>query len=307
MALETGTYISDLVAANPPNSDQKAQGAGHLRLLKSTIKATFPNVTGAVTPTHTLLNTVGVTQAVTDDSTNTATTAFVQDVVAATAFTNALPAQAGNSGKFVTTNGSVASWDAISQVPSQTTHSGKFLTTNGTAASWSTVVQGSLVLIATLTPTAAASVDALTTFSASYDNYLIVGNGLKPNVSDQLRLRVAVAGASDTGSNYIANSPESGTAVTSTTTGINITSSVYDAGKGANFEFLIQNVNSTTLIKSIAGKAVAQSTATPGIVLNGYHGTHTPNNALTGVQFYWSGGNNFTANGSIRIYGLTNS
>lgn len=56
MALETATYISDLDSANPTASDAKNQGDDHLRLIKSTVKATFPNVTGAVTPTHTELN-----------------------------------------------------------------------------------------------------------------------------------------------------------------------------------------------------------------------------------------------------------
>lgn len=56
MALETGTYISDLNVSNPVNTDGVTQADDHLRLLKSTIKATFPNVTGAVTPTHTDLN-----------------------------------------------------------------------------------------------------------------------------------------------------------------------------------------------------------------------------------------------------------
>jgi hypothetical protein len=65
MALETGTYISDLVATNPLGSDLKSQGDDHIRLLKSTIKATFPNIAGAVTPTHTELNFVdGVTSAI---------------------------------------------------------------------------------------------------------------------------------------------------------------------------------------------------------------------------------------------------
>jgi microcystin-dependent protein len=52
MALETGTYISDLVAANPVGSDPIAYADDHLRLLKSTIKNTFPNVKGAVSATH---------------------------------------------------------------------------------------------------------------------------------------------------------------------------------------------------------------------------------------------------------------
>ncbi|MEY4429858.1 MAG: hypothetical protein RLZZ182_2547, partial [Pseudomonadota bacterium] len=65
MALETGTYISDLVATNPTATDLRSEGDNHLRLIKSTIKATWPNVSGAVTPTHTVLNyMVGVTSAV---------------------------------------------------------------------------------------------------------------------------------------------------------------------------------------------------------------------------------------------------
>ena len=100
MALETGTYISDLVSTNPTATDPKSQGDDHLRLIKSTIKTTFPNVSGAVTMTHTELNTVtakgaiagqvwtgthdytgctlkAATQAVGDSSTKAASTEFV--------------------------------------------------------------------------------------------------------------------------------------------------------------------------------------------------------------------------------------
>lgn len=64
MALESATYINGLDSANPTASDPKNQGDDHIRLLKSTVKATFPNVSGAVTPTHTELNYVdGVTSA----------------------------------------------------------------------------------------------------------------------------------------------------------------------------------------------------------------------------------------------------
>jgi len=58
MALETGTYINSLNAANPAATDALSSADDHLRLIKSTIKATFPNVTGAVTATHTTLNSV---------------------------------------------------------------------------------------------------------------------------------------------------------------------------------------------------------------------------------------------------------
>lgn len=159
MGLETGTYISDLVATNPTASDPKAQGDDHIRLLKSTVKVTFPNVSGAVTPTHVELNYVdgvtsaiqtqldgklpltggtisgnlavtgtlgvtgafsgttgafsgavtGVTATAGDSSTKFATTAYVQS----TAFSSALPSQTGNSGKFVTTDGTSASWGLV--------------------------------------------------------------------------------------------------------------------------------------------------------------------------------------------------
>lgn len=56
MGLETGTYISDLVGSNPIATDGLAQADDHLRLLKNTIKTTFPSITGAVSATHTELN-----------------------------------------------------------------------------------------------------------------------------------------------------------------------------------------------------------------------------------------------------------
>ena len=57
MGLETGTYISDLNASNPVGaSDSVSQGDDHIRLIKSTILASFPGITGAMTATHTELN-----------------------------------------------------------------------------------------------------------------------------------------------------------------------------------------------------------------------------------------------------------
>lgn len=53
-----------------------------------------------------------------------------------------IPSQSGNSGKFLTTNGSTISWATIDALPSQSGQSGKFLTTNGTTVSWATVQAG---------------------------------------------------------------------------------------------------------------------------------------------------------------------
>jgi len=51
MALESATYIDGLVTTNPTGTDNRSQGDDHIRLLKSTIKATFPNINGAVSAT----------------------------------------------------------------------------------------------------------------------------------------------------------------------------------------------------------------------------------------------------------------
>ena len=47
MALEAGTFIADLVPANPPFTDLRKQGDDHLRLIKSVLQGTFPGASKA--------------------------------------------------------------------------------------------------------------------------------------------------------------------------------------------------------------------------------------------------------------------
>lgn len=56
MALESAQFINQLVAANPGGSDRLQQGDDHIRLIKATLKATFPNLTGAMTLSQDFLN-----------------------------------------------------------------------------------------------------------------------------------------------------------------------------------------------------------------------------------------------------------
>lgn len=56
MPVEGATYISQLDATLPAGNQPRSEGDNHLRLLKSVLKATFPNVTGPVSATHTVLN-----------------------------------------------------------------------------------------------------------------------------------------------------------------------------------------------------------------------------------------------------------
>ena len=50
MTLETATYLNGLNPANPGEDDLATDGDDHIRLIKATLKATFPNLTGAATP-----------------------------------------------------------------------------------------------------------------------------------------------------------------------------------------------------------------------------------------------------------------
>lgn len=196
MALETATYISDLVTTNPVGfTDPKSQGDNHIRLLKSTIKTTFPNITGVVNPTHTELNYVdGVTSAIqtqidskgaitgqtwTGTHTFASTTSignvsateitYLDGVTSAiqTQFTNItgtlIPAKGtitgqtwtgthdytggslyaatqseGNNTNLVATTAFVINQAFSAALPIQTGNAGKFVTTNGTTASWAT-------------------------------------------------------------------------------------------------------------------------------------------------------------------------
>ena len=50
MALESATYINGLVTTNPTGSDSISQGDDHIRLIKTVLKNSLPNVTTATQP-----------------------------------------------------------------------------------------------------------------------------------------------------------------------------------------------------------------------------------------------------------------
>lgn len=81
MGLETGTYVSDLVATNPGATDIKGQGDDHLRLIKTALRNTFPNADApfyfprwlAKTASYTVLATDGNTGFAVDATSGAAT------------------------------------------------------------------------------------------------------------------------------------------------------------------------------------------------------------------------------------------
>jgi|ETN02SMinimDraft_2_1059926.scaffolds.fasta_scaffold67685_2 hypothetical protein len=78
-------------------------------------------------------------------------------------WTDALPAQSGNAGKFLTTDASTASWATVDALPAQSGNAGKFLTTDASTASWAEAGGGKVLQVVSATSTAASS-----TTSASF-------------------------------------------------------------------------------------------------------------------------------------------
>ncbi len=63
MGLETGTYVDDLVVTNPLGTDAKSAGDDHLRLIKTVLKNSFPDVDEAVATIHVKATAPSTTQA----------------------------------------------------------------------------------------------------------------------------------------------------------------------------------------------------------------------------------------------------
>jgi hypothetical protein len=137
MAVDSATYPGDFDTAKPPNSDPKSEGAANFRQVKTALKNAFPNVTGAVTPTHTVLNyMLGVTSAVQTqldakaptasptftgtpaaptaaagtNTTQIATMAALNRDIAAAAMSSTTPTVSGDAGKVWGSTGSIGAW-----------------------------------------------------------------------------------------------------------------------------------------------------------------------------------------------------
>lgn len=170
MALETGTFISDLVATNPPSNDPKSEGDNHIRLIKSTVKNTFPNVNGAVTASPGELN-------ILDGATlDTAELNVLDGVTASTAEINLLDGVTSTTDEInsihlkanidsptltgtpkaptapsATTGDQIATLDYVNStilnvsLPGQAGNAGALMQTDGTNANWTKTINGGVV------------------------------------------------------------------------------------------------------------------------------------------------------------------
>jgi hypothetical protein len=107
-----------ITSVGPATSVASQTGTGSTFVMQASPTLTTPNI-GVATATSTIPSS--------------------KTLVATDSTTYVVPSQTGNSGKYLTTDGSVSSWASVDALPSQTGNSGKYLTTNGTTASWAAI------------------------------------------------------------------------------------------------------------------------------------------------------------------------
>lgn len=161
-----------------------------------------------------------------------------------------------------------------------------------------------LTLVATLTPTAVAAIDFLNTFNATYDDYVVICEGISNNTAgvtgDVLLLRVAIAGVIDTSGNYFA--APANTAVGASATQYATQARVNSTNK-LNIKIEFYGVNQADqhgIFFDSSTPFLANGGQPNSISLRGGHNGL----AISGFRLYWSGGSNFAVTGTIKIYGI---
>ena len=228
-----------------------------------------------------------------------------------------LAEQTGNGTNTVTIQAaSSMAADFTLTLPTADGTNGQFLQTNGSGQlAFATPAAGAMVLLANLTPTATANIDALNVFTATYDNYLILLQGIQTadaTGNPTVRMRYAVSGAADETTQYTVGgygAVLAGQNFSNTSINIFLGTGTLDAtGPGLNAAITIQNTNATnssfkTAFITMFCNPNSATTFNFGSGAAGYNGT----SALSGVRFFLSTGANFAARGNVRIYGILNT
>jgi len=160
---------------------------------------------------------------------------------------------------------------------------------------------GAKVFLAELQAATLTTVNALTAFSANYDDCEIHLDGLLPTTTaSNLQLQIAVAGVGVTTATYL-NAANS--SVSATASQVNLTNDVVlQSGRGLNGKILISNVNAVPGLKSVTGMTAWQKSASNYDGLS-FQAFNTTGAVVTGFLLKWDTGVAFTS-GFIRIYGI---
>jgi hypothetical protein len=225
-----------------------------------------------------------------------------------TGVTGTLPiANGGTNSTATATAGGIGYGTGTAHAYSAAGTSGQFLQSNGSSApTWVAASAGALTLLSTVTAVNAATADIETTFSSTYDSYLIIGSGVFGG--SNLTVRLKIGGTYQTSSDYHAH--RSNVSSTSTSyaaetsnplSAINFAPLDGTIGDPLNFNLFLSNPSSTTTKKSIFWQGT-QNGFTNVRVINGGGQYSNSTAALTGVRFIAT-----SLNGTFRLYGYSNT
>jgi hypothetical protein len=186
---------------------------------------------------------------------------------------------------------------------------------SGAAPTWATPATpaSGLTLLSTVTASNSATVDVETTFSSTYDAYMLVVSGATP-VTDSVSLfaRMKIGGSYITTSTYISTGGYTsldGNQKTTLATEITLVGSVWgnDAASSCDVVMYIFNPSSTDFKKQIRYEATSLrlDTGATQIQTRSGVGSNDGTGALTGIRFFASSGN--ISAGKFRLYGIANS
>jgi hypothetical protein len=184
--------------------------------------------------------------------------------------------------------------------------------TSSTTATWQSPASGAMVLLSTVSASAASTVDLETTIDSTYDTYMVTASGITlSNGGNGIRLRYKVAGAYVTTSTYIFQrlriTSDTGTYLTTQAgtgapdTSISIINNVGgSAGQCGSFTLYLYTPSSTSNNKQVIWQS-AGIDSTGNTSLSPGAGQNTGTGAVTGVRFYASSG---TVTGNFCLYGI---
>ena len=227
-----------------------------------------------------------------------------------TGVTGTLPiANGGTNSTATATAGGVAYGTGTAIAVNSAGTSGQFLQSNGASApSWVTASAGALTLLSTVTASASATVDIETTFSSTYDAYLLYVVNLTPATAGTIiyaRLKIGGSYITSGSYTYAMNRSNDASGYLSDNSAGDTTIRLSNNCSLGQMTINIYSPSNTTKSKMINWQGVSV-TSTPNIAFaNGVAYVTGTTAAMTGIRILADSGN--ITSGTFRLYGVSNS